>query len=359
MKRVGYIYEKLISHRNCKLAILNAAKGKRNRKTVKEVLENIDLFAEDLSNRIQTLDFTTPYREKHIKDGLSGKERDILVPAWYPDQCAHHAVVQILSPIIEKSSYHWSCANIPNRGIDHASKCIERGTKRDKKHSKYCAKGDVTRFYPSVDHDILKGMLRRKIKDEKFLTVVDVIIETCDEGLPIGNYTSPWLAELYLQNIDRMILADKAVKRYCRYADDITILGTNKRKLHRLMRDVNDRLSSINLGMKPNWQVFRVQKAYKGRRIDFVGKCFGLGFTTVRKRRSLALIRQSRRIRRLQAGYLPIPYKMAAGFISRSSCLKRTNSQALRVKYYDTVDINQLKEVIRKYGMEHCTRLTA
>ena len=359
MKRVGYLYEKVIDINNCRRAILDASKGKRRRKLVRKILADIYFYAEDLSSRLQNLDFTTPYRTKHIKDGLSGKERDILVPAWYPDQCAHHAIVRILAPIISKSSYCWSCANMPGKGIDKASKCIERGTKRDKKNSKYCAKADVKKFYPSVDHGVLRAMLAHKIKDKRFLELLDVIIDSCEDGLPIGNYTSPWLAELYLQGLDVFILNHEATKRYCRYADDIVILGTNKKKLHKLVDGIKEYLATIRLRLKENWQVFKVQNHYIGRRIDFIGKCFGIGFTTIRKRRSLAFIRQSRRIKSLQERGLPIPFKMAAGFISRSACLKRTNSQALRVKYFDTIDTNQLKEVIRKHGMAYNNGFTA
>lgn len=358
MKRIGFIYDKLVSFDNCKLAILEASKGKRRRTVVQVVLENIDFYAEDLSRRLQSLDFTTSYKPKTIKDGLSGKEREILVPAWYPDQCAHHAIVQILAPIVTKSSYYWSCANIPNRGIDRASKGIERGTKRDVKNAKYCFKCDVSKFYPSIDHDVLKSMLNRKIKDTKFLDVLSVVIDSCESGLPIGNYTSPWLAELFLQSIDYKILEHKGTKRYIRYADDITVLGSNKRELHKLAKELGTWLSFIKLKLKYNYQVFRVQKDYKGRRIDFIGKCFGIGFTTIRKRRSLAFIRQSRKILYMQENGLPIPFKIASGYISRSACLKRTNSYKLKIKYYDKINIEQLKEVVRLYGMAFSSRNT-
>lgn len=347
MKRIGHIYENLISIENCKRAIINASKNKRNRRQVKAILNDIDKYAMDLSERIQRLDFNSPYVRKTIKDGLSGKERELLIPKFYPDQCVHHAVMQIFIPIVKRTSYYWSCANIPGRGIDHASKKVERATKQDIKHSKYCLKCDIKKFYPSVKHDLLKARLRQKIKDEKFLAVLDRIIDSVDAGLPIGNYSSPWLAEMFLQPIDNFILSHKCVKHYIRYADDIVIIGNNKRELHKLKKELIEKVAEIGLTMKENYQVFRIQENYAGRRIDFVGKCFGRGFTTVRKRRSLKFIRQSRKINGLQRRNLKIPYKVAAGFISRSNLLSRTNTQALRTKYYDTVNVNQLKEVVR------------
>lgn len=90
---------------NCRLAILNASQKKKKRKMVKEVLDNLEYYANDLSERMSRMDFLSPYKTRIIKDGLSGKERELQVPAFYPDQCAHHAIMQILKPIIEKSSY--------------------------------------------------------------------------------------------------------------------------------------------------------------------------------------------------------------------------------------------------------------
>jgi retron-type reverse transcriptase len=191
MKRIGFLYEQIVSVENCKLAIQNASRHKGKRQAVKEVMNNLDTYAQDLSERLIRLDFLSPYRTRIIKDGLSGKERELQIPAFYPDQCAHHAIVQILQPIFLKSSYLWSCANIPNRGIDHACKGVERATVRDKKHAKYCVKMDISKFYPSIPHDKLKERLREKIKDEKALQILFKVIDSHSPGIPIGNYTSP------------------------------------------------------------------------------------------------------------------------------------------------------------------------
>ena len=117
MKRIGFLYERIVSEENCRLAILNASQKKKKRKMVKEVLDNLEHYANDLSERMSRMDFLSPYKTRIIKDGLSGKERELQVPAFYPDQCAHHAIMQILKPIIEKSSYRWSCAKSPTGAL--------------------------------------------------------------------------------------------------------------------------------------------------------------------------------------------------------------------------------------------------
>ena len=197
MKRIGFLYEQVVSVENCRQAILNASRHKKNREKVKHILDNLDYYANDLSERLVRIDFLTPYTRRIIKDGLSGKERELQIPSFYPDQCAHHAIIQILKPIIEKSSYHWSCANIPNRGIDLACKGVEKATTRDKKHAKYCVKMDISKFYPSIPHDKLKARLRQKIKDEKALRLIYAVIDSHKPGLPIGNYTSPLAGRVF------------------------------------------------------------------------------------------------------------------------------------------------------------------
>ncbi|MDR0821706.1 MAG: reverse transcriptase/maturase family protein [Oscillospiraceae bacterium] len=360
MKRFGFLYEQIVSVENCKAAIINASAKKRRRKSVQDITSNLDYYASDLSKRLIALDFLTPYRTRMIRDGLSGKQRELQIPSFYPDQCAHHAIVQILQPIFMKSSYHWSCANIPNRGIDRACKGVERATVRDTKHAKYCVKMDIHKFYPSIPHDKLKARLREKIKDEKALQIIDKVIDSHSPGIPIGNYTSPWLAEFYLQPLDWFIKQTLGVRHYIRYADDLVLIGSNKRELRKAMNAIMEFIKDLGMEVKHDYQLFRIQrnckekKQRKGRKIDFVGRCFGIGFTTIRKRRALALMRQSRYIQKLQRTNRPVPYRVASGFLSRCACFKHTNSQAMKKKYYDTVNIKKLKEVISNESKRKC-----
>lgn len=345
---------------NCRLAILNASQKKKKRKMVKEVLDNLEYYANDLSERMSRMDFLSPYKTRIIKDGLSGKERELQVPAFYPDQCAHHAIMQILKPIIEKSSYRWSCANIPNRGIDLACKGVERATVRDRKHAKYCVKMDISKFYPSIPHGKLKARLREKIKDEKALQIIFKVIDSHNPGLPIGNYTSPWLAELYLQPLDYLIKQKHRIWHYIRYADDLVLIDSNKRKLRKALHDIFLFVEELGMTVKHDYQLFRIQPYCKertgrrGRKIDFVGRCFGIGFITIRKRRALALMRQSRFIQKLQRQNRPVSYRMASGFLSRCACFKHTNSYAMKKKYYETVNIKKLKEVVSNESKRKC-----
>lgn len=354
MKRIGYIYEDIISVKNCKNAIINASRKKEKRKEVSYVLDHLDEYAKDLSKRLIALKFTSPYKKRIIKDGLSGKERELQIPAFYPDQCAHHAIIQILKPIIERSSYAWSCANIPKRGIDKAAKGVERATVRDLRHAKYCLKLDISKFYPSIDHGILKARLKEKIKDRKALEIINVVIDSHNPGLPIGNYTSPWLAEFLLQPLDMMIKQKCGVHHHIRYADDMTLIDNSKKRLRKTLNMIKEWLANKKLTIKYDYQIFKIRLAHSkiGRKIDFVGRCFARSYTTIRKRKALAFMRQSRYMRKLMLKKKNITVHFSSGFMSRSSCLKHTSSYGFKKKYYDTVDIKKVKEIIRTYSLK-------
>ena len=138
---------------------------------------------------------------------------------------------------------------------------------------------DVKKFYPSVDHEILKAIVRKKLKDKLLLKLLDEIIDSAP-GVPIGNYLSQFLANLYLTYFDHWMKEDKRVKYYYRYADDIVILAPDKPYLHALLVDINDYLTErLNLQLKGNYQVFPVAD----RGIDFVGYKFYHTHTLMRK----------------------------------------------------------------------------
>lgn len=232
MKRIGNIYDKIISVENCKLAILDASCHKRNRKVVKKVLSNIDKYAEELSTHLKNLTFCTPYTQMRRSDGLSGKMRDITVHHFFPDQCAHHAIIRVIRKNIVNFSYYWSCSNIKGRGTKRARRAIERFTKV--KGIKYCAKFDVKKFYSNINHDVLKKIIRNKIKDKRTYSMFDTLIDSYYPGIPIGTYPSCWFAEMVLNGIDNFIKQVLKVKEYARYADDFVILGTNKKYFIRI-----------------------------------------------------------------------------------------------------------------------------
>ena len=264
MKRIGNLYEKIYSIENLQLADSIARKGKSKQYGVvmhdKNRDGNILKLHEMLKNKTYK---TSEYTTFKIHEP---KEREIFRLPYFPDRITHHAVMNILEPIFVSTFISQTYSCIKGRGI-HAAAYAVRDSLKDFAGTKYCLKIDVKKFYPSVDHDVLKQLIRRKIKDNDLLWLLDEIIDST-EGLPIGNYLSQYFANFYLTYFDHWIKESKAVKHYFRYADDIVIFSDSKQYLHRLLHDIRQyMLSELKLTIKGNYQIFPIES----RGVDFVG----------------------------------------------------------------------------------------
>ncbi|MDD2433389.1 MAG: RNA-directed DNA polymerase, partial [Clostridia bacterium] len=173
---------------------------------------------------------------------------------------------------------------------------------------KYCVKMDIRKFYPSIDQEVLKKQFRRKIKDKDTLWLIDTIIDSHKQGLPIGNYTSQWFSNFYLEGFDHYVKEVLGVKYYIRYMDDFCLFGNNKKKLHQARKKVEQYLNEVlHVQVKGNWQLFRVDD----RGVDFVGYRIFRDYCLLRKSTALRI---SRRMRKIRAGE-EIEYKDAAALI--------------------------------------------
>jgi retron-type reverse transcriptase len=206
------------------------------------------------------------------------KERLIFRLPYFPDRIVHHAVMNVLELFFVSvfTTDTYSC--IKKRGI-HAAAAAVKFALQDTAGTQFCLKLDIKKFYPNVDHEILKQLLRRKIKDQDLLWLLDGIIDSAD-GLPIGNYLSQYFANFYLTYFDHWMKEILRVKYYFRYADDMVILSDNKAYLHQVLSEVRDYLQdNLKLTVKGNYQVFPVE----ARGIDFVGYVFRHSYILLRK----------------------------------------------------------------------------
>lgn len=186
MKRKGNIYPKICEPENVRRAILNAAKGKKNRVNVQKVIMNLDVAVEKMQKMLVNNQYVpSPYQEKKIQDGVRKKERIIYKPRFFPDQVVHWCLMQQIEGILKKGMYYYCCASVKNRGILYGAKYIKRILVDDRKNTKYCLKLDIKKFYPSIDKEVLKKKFRKKIKCRDTLNLIDIIIDSSDKGLPI------------------------------------------------------------------------------------------------------------------------------------------------------------------------------
>jgi retron-type reverse transcriptase len=288
MKRINNLYQRICSIENLMLADSIARKGKLNQPGIlrhdQNRIQNIqDLHMALINKTYMTSEYTT-------FTIYEPKERIIFRLPYFPDRIVHHAVMNILEPIFVSTFTADTYSCIKKRGI-HAAAAAVKNALKDTAGTQFCLKLDIKKFYPNVDHEILKQLLRRKIKDQDLLWLMDGIIDSAD-GLPIGNYLSQYFANFYLTYFDHWMKEQLQVKYYFRYADDMVILSDSKEHLHQGLDQIRRYLQeNLKLTVKDNYQVFPVD----ARGIDFVGYVFRHSHTLLRKSIKQSFARMLRR----------------------------------------------------------------
>lgn len=299
--------------------VIDAAKDKRHRMSVKIAIgDPVRSYTDtitDPENRLhQTIrfiqysvitdNFVPPEHQPiEIQDGPKGKIRQIIRPQFHIEQIIHHSLVRVLEPIFMKKMYYYSAASIPKRGTHFLRKHIEHAIKFDSQNTKYCLKMDIRKFFQSIPHRKLKTMLKEDVRDDTVRKLLFKVIDSVEEGLPLGFYTSQWLANYYLQPIDHYIKErmyddlkiSHSKKRhgaphYFRYMDDMVLFGPNKKELHRARLILMDKLKKeYGLSIKDDWNVFRFDYidddgVRKGNMLDFIGFRFYHDKVTIREK---------------------------------------------------------------------------
>ncbi len=385
MKSYNHLYEQYITKENCKLALWNATKNKstkrkknRARKLRRNKIKEIPKILE-----YAKYDNFHNYYHKPVKiyDGINRKVREIIVPNDH-EQVVHHMVVNILKPILLPKFYEHSYGSIPGRGSHKAKKTIKKWIKRDPSNVKYCLKMDIKKYFNNVNHDILKQMFRDLIHDEKFLSIIFKIIDVIpgNKGIPLGFYTSQWIANMYLTGLDHFIKEVLKVKYYIRYMDDMVIFGSNKRTLHRIREAISKYLNiKLDLELKENWQVFRfdyIDKRLKlkseniidakecfdmmnnnkkkdptksrhlGRDLDFMGFRFFRDHVILRKS---IMLKSTRKAKRIYKKRKPTIYDCRQ-ILSYLGWVKATNVYNMYLKYIKPyINFRRCKRYVSKY----------
>lgn len=212
----------------------------------------------------------------------SGKDREIFKLPYFPDRICQWAILQVIEPYLVKNFIKNTYSAIPGRGIHLALHDIDQAVQHDVPGTQYCLKIDARKYYPSINHDILKKKYRKLFKDDDLLWLLDEIIDSTpgDTGIPIGNYLSQYSGNFYLSSFDHWMKEVKHVKYYYRYMDDIVVLGSDKKELHKLLLEIKEYFrKELKLTVKDNWQVFPTFV----RGIDFVGYRTFLNYKLLRK----------------------------------------------------------------------------
>jgi len=269
MKTWKNLYPKICSFENLLVASRKARKGKRYRR-------NVYLFERDLENNLFVLQDELlsgswrpgTYRRFYVQEA----KRRLISAAPYRDRIVHHALCNVIEPLFDRTFIYDSYACRKGKGTHAAA---DRYTEFSR-IARYVLKCDISRYFDNIRHDILFGELERKIADRDVLNLCEKIIRSHgDEGLlwpsgrgiPIGNQTSQFFSNLYLNRFDHWIKEELRTRYFIRYVDDFVILDNSKKKLHSLIPVIEERLNTIALKLHPKKRsVFPVTEG-----CDFMG----------------------------------------------------------------------------------------
>jgi len=267
MKTYNNLYSKIYSLNNIYLAYLKARRNKRYKKQILEfnynLEENLYKIHEELKNKTYK---HGEYYHFIIKDS---KKRNISAPL-FRDRVVHHSICNVIEPIFEKGFIFDSYACRKNKGTQLAAKRLQFFLKNNQ--NKYCLKCDISKYFDSINHDILMSIIKRKIKDNDLISLINIILKSLDsrfkiKGIPLGNLTSQLFANIFLNELDNFIKHGLGERYYIRYMDDFLILSSSKQYLWQKLNYIDDFLKYFGLQLNP--KKTKIIPVLKG--VEFVG----------------------------------------------------------------------------------------
>lgn len=326
-------------------AFQNASNGKRKRDEVKRFEADLDTNLRQLQVELTTRTYTTSAYEVFVK--YEPKRREIYkLP--FRDRVVQWAIMQVLEPVWTPQFTSDTHACIRGRGIHSLLRQLRTDLRRDPDGTRYCLKIDVCKFYPSIDHGILKQVIRRKLKDPDVLWLLDGIIDSAS-GVPIGNYISQYFANLYLSELDHLLKEDVGVRYYYRYADDIVLLSDSKEYLSGVLVYINHYLNDSRLlTLKSNFQIYPVES----RGIDFVGYVTYHTHCLARKRNKQGLCRELAALRKKGLPDEEIRLRVASRMGFMKHCDSNHLLKILGMKKFSDIKPKQGKLTGGKYHID-------
>ncbi len=300
MKIWHNLYPKLITKQNIFRGYKEFLKGK---KTKKDVIS----FGEDRENNLNKL--RKELVGKNYRPGgysqffVHDPKPRTIHKANVADRIVHHIVSDVLEAIYEPTFIYHSYACRKEKGTHKGVLALQKmGMKESRNNSRICwvLKCDIRKFFAGVNHQTLLKIMARKIKDQDFLNLLRKIIDSFHDGIPIGNLTSQFFSNIYLNELDQYVKHKLKVKYYLRYADDFAFISHDKIYLLNLIAPVREFLKQeLDLELHPKKIIMR--KFSSG--VDFLGYLIFPKYILPRnktKRRLLKKIKE--RVRQFKEG---------------------------------------------------------
>jgi hypothetical protein len=329
MKRKNRLFEQVVDYNNVRLAFLKALRGNRGSHSAVNFCKNIEKNLAAVRDKITSLDCGWgSYRSFQIKD----PKLRIISTAPFEQRIMHHAVMNVIEPVFDRPMIFHSYACRKGKGTHAAVRyAFERC-----KTSPFFLKLDIRKYFDSIDHDALKALIRRLVKDTRVLFLLDGVIDSYEtapgKGVPIGNLTSQFFANLYLACMDHFILEKLRPSAYCRYMDDFVLWSASQAELKTMFTQINEYVTR-NLKLTVKQPVFGKTAA---------GLPF-LGFLI--KEKGIFLLQKSKR--RFKKRITKITASLYSGVITEEKAAERARSVCAAINIART---NRLRKKVFEEG---------
>lgn len=297
MKTYKRLYEKIVSFENLFAAYKTFRKGKRFKDDVLKFDYNYE--AELLKLQEELMEHAYAPLSAHRFFVYEPKKREI-VAACVRDRVVHHALCRVIEPIFDKRLIYDTYACRLHKGTLAAIKRFERFKRRLLAHYSedkiYILKADIQKYFENIEHSVLLELIGRKIADEEVIWLVKRILKSnnSSKGIPIGNLTSQFFANLYLNPLGQFIKHRLGFKYYIRYMDDFVLMDVSKDRIQQTKREIAVFLKErLKLNLHPKKQTISPLRCG----VDFLG--FKI-FSTHRFLRKENVKRFRRRLKRIK-----------------------------------------------------------
>lgn len=321
MKRHGDLYNKIIDKQNIELAYQKAKKGKMWQQKIKVISKDKEKYLEKIYIKLKNKTYRTS--KYMIKTIYEPKTRKIYVLPFYPDRVVQHALMNVLAPIWDslfiKDSYACRIGKGQHKGSLRCMQFVRR--------NRYCLQCDISKFYPSINHEKLIEIIKKKIKCKDTITLLKEIIQSVkgDNNVPIGNYTSQWFGNIYMNEMDTLMKQKYKIRDYIRYCDDFLLFSNDKEKLKTMAAVITD-FTQNDLKMR----LSKCNLYHTSQGVDFLGyRHFPNGKILLRKSTT----------KRVRKNIKSLPYKIRHGKITAESALSTIASIKGWLKWANTYNL--------------------
>ncbi len=293
MRTYNNLYKEICSKENLFIAYKKARKGKSKKKSVLEFEKNLDYELEKLREEL----LSRTYQPQSLKRFIVRDPKTRIIHASaFRDRIVHHAIINVIGPIFEKIFIFDSFANRIGKGTHSAIKrfdCFKRKVSRNGRLVRegnnansvegYVFKVDIKHYFDTINHNILIDIIKEKIIDERLIWLIRIILENFSlegKGMPLGNLTSQFFANVYLNKLDYFVKYKLKVRFYIRYVDDFVILHRSRKRLEYFKGEIIRCLGELKLEIHPDKS--KIEPLQKGT--QFLGYRIFYHYKLLRKR---------------------------------------------------------------------------